>query len=384
MIEPTDSSLPTGVDWLFSQLRRLLHLPKGARRNGRAERAFVAMPLLGLSILAFVIMDARSALPPARDILQGGEIIWADGAVPVRTSFYGVKWLDDLLSVMNMFFVPSIYGYDHAAHAQALSFLSDAGVLLAVWLIESLRSKEALWFLRVPGAFALAGQLLGMGVVCPFYYFLHYVFSPAAVRIPSTANQRQVLAAFSAVVVAFSFPASAMFFWPRPDTRQAWLFLWQLYPLYMAVTYAVASLVLPESPIRLSSTAATRLCIACLSGLGATVWLWTTHGSLTGIAPIFIPTAIPRFTLPDFTAFCRQFLSWDEVFVFGSSLLWLAYLINDLDRLGPYGWPLVLLGTIICTTTLGPGTTVGLGWLLREELLARKSKNKKQGLAKHL
>jgi len=51
---------------------------------------------------------------------------------------------------MNMYFMPSIYGYDPASREQVISFLTDGGMFIAIWWVESVRegANQTQWFLR--------------------------------------------------------------------------------------------------------------------------------------------------------------------------------------------------------------------------------------------
>ena len=48
-----------------------------------------------------------------------------------------------------MFFVSSIYGYDPISRTQATSFLSDGGVIISIWWLESIRRGNTKWYLRM-------------------------------------------------------------------------------------------------------------------------------------------------------------------------------------------------------------------------------------------
>lgn len=56
---------------------------------------------------------------------------------------------DGRLCLMNMFFMPAVYGYKPPSRTQAISFLADSTVLLIVWWCESLRNPKAPWILRM-------------------------------------------------------------------------------------------------------------------------------------------------------------------------------------------------------------------------------------------
>ncbi|KAK3395143.1 hypothetical protein B0H63DRAFT_462731 [Podospora didyma] len=343
--------------------------------DGKLKRAFAALPFFGLSVAAYWVLNASEAVPFATKMVQSRQVKWDEGSVPFRTGpFYHVVWLDNLLSVINTFFMSAIYGYDSATREQVIAFLIDGGSLLAVWWFESLRRTPGkVWFLRIPWAFALAGQLFGIGVVSPFFYFLHRVFSPApetcAARPPT--DQRQVSAILPVVVLGYLLPSGAMLFSPGLDNRQIWLFIFQLYPLFMVLAFYILSSILPSGSgsTRAANLKTTQISLFSLAALAAWSWIYTCYRGRAG--EIFLPTTVPRWELPDFEGFCRQFLRWDQTFAFSSSLLWLVYLVNDLKAVGQVqaGWLRVVSFGLACLVMLGPGATVGLGWLFTEESL---------------
>jgi len=48
-----------------------------------------------------------------------------------------------------MFFVAAIYGYDDVSRTQAISFLTDGGVIICIWWLESIRLGKKAWYLRM-------------------------------------------------------------------------------------------------------------------------------------------------------------------------------------------------------------------------------------------
>jgi hypothetical protein len=232
--------------------------------------------------------------------------------------------------------------------------------------------------------FTLLGQLRGIGVVSPIYYFVYYVFLPVEKMQASDMrlgrlNYATVL--LPTLVLTYYIPIYAMLDWPTLAGREAWLFLWQMFPVWISLTAALLSVTIPdttvsdrfESPHR--DLPVIRYTVKILAAISSAIWLFTCTSALfqNGIAGIFIPNSLPSKTT-NFAAFTREFLKFDEVFFFGNTLLWLGYLFWDLKHAGmleqTWAWLLVyLLGSVLL---LGPGSTAGLGWLWRENILASK------------
>ena len=261
-----------------------------------------------------------------------------------------------------------------------------------------------------------------MGVVAPLYCFLHYVSGssvtaknrinttpsshlsegPAATAILGVgySDSYHPLAVLPAVLLGYYLPAQGMLFSPDLPERQTWLFIWQLYPVWVSLSFQVLSLALAlprrhglganvmttgKTSIR-RDLRVVRLVVGVASILGATRWLWTaatatTGGYVGGLAGVFVPAGIPG-RMVGFDAFCREFLRWDEVFAFGAHLVWLGYYLLWDTRIkrenGWWGidwavnagwWAVVVLGTAMAVLAVGPGATVGLGWLWREAVL---------------
>lgn len=285
---------------------------------------------------------------------------------------------------------------------------------------------------------ALVGQLIGLGVVAPLYSFLsllpapppsedslpsHHsnlaltISTPLLTRDPSPSSStssspsrgRRTLNPFHllptssqksstppeptpsttllpALVLAYYLPAALMLFHPVASDRQAWLFVWQLFPVYLAV----ASFVLSRIPLRLPGKRAertamqkldaevrgARVCIGALVALAVGVWWWTWVGSgasVRGMVGLFVPRGLPAGELPSLEGFAAEFLRWDEMFVFAGVLGWLGYLFADLGVVrGVLGWMGVLGCGLASVVVMGPGATAGLGWLWREEAMFKR------------
>ena len=71
--------------------------------------------------------------------------------------------------------------------------------------------------------------------------------------------------------------------------------------------------------------------------------------------------------MSDLIGFTREFLKFDEAFLFLNTFLWLAYPFWDMKHAGMVqkSWMELLLWTIGATFVLGPGAAAGLGWLWR-------------------
>jgi len=67
-------------------------------KNGFGRRWLLGLPFIVLAMIAPHLMDTRPALPFAKVIVGGGEIVWGEGRyrVPILSSFYGSHGLDEV------------------------------------------------------------------------------------------------------------------------------------------------------------------------------------------------------------------------------------------------------------------------------------------------
>jgi len=114
-------------------------------------RMLLALPFLALSALAFNLMTADGALlaKAVGEILENGHIAWDRGSFTLPTAFYHIKWLDDTLRPVTIFFASADFEIDPVAWWQMLSFITDLGVLYSIFLIESTRRANALTFAQM-------------------------------------------------------------------------------------------------------------------------------------------------------------------------------------------------------------------------------------------
>ncbi|KAK5654761.1 hypothetical protein OQA88_7086 [Cercophora sp. LCS_1] len=322
----------------------------------------VALPLLALSAVGLYVLSTTEAVPFARIVLHEGAVeLNKKNGVPILDEFYGVSGLDSLfvtntVSLANVFFLPSLYGYDALSRAQVISFLSDGGVVLAVWWLESLRGNKRPWYLRYPSILTLV--------------------------VLSTVES-STAALFPALLLGYYIPAFGMFFWPNLVERQSWLFVWQLYPLHVALAFfALSSLRLGFSESggdrRLKQLSrdlvGLRLTIGIPALISATAWGRTLYENRSALASLFFPTGRPHRFLPDLTAFCGEFLRWDELLVMLSMISWLFLVCWETTRFNtkPQSWARdVTLGVLLLLLG-GPGLLLAVGWQRREETLTKR------------
>jgi hypothetical protein len=183
------------------------------------------------------------------------------------------------------------------------------------------------------------------------------------------------------LVLTYYIPIYAMFDWSTLSGREAWLFLWQMFPVWISLTTTLLSSFIPDTTVSDRFESPNRdlpvilYTIGTLATISSTVWLFTCINALfqNGIASVFVPDSLPS-QATNFAAFTREFLKFDKIFLFGNTFLWLGYLFWDLKHAGMLKttWIRLLVYLIGSFLLLGPGATAGLGWLWRENILASK------------
>lgn len=353
-------------------------------KESKLKRAALALPFLLLFFLAKKLMDPAPLIPWATSILQTGTLPWSDTSLPA--TFYHLKWLDDLLGPLVVFFSPVLYGLDSVSQ-QAFLFLVDYGVILAIWLIESARRANTFTPSQLPLIFTLASQFLGVGVISPLYYLQHYALTPienfkaSDMRLTRIAYTKSVL---PAVILAYYIPLYASFLWPSFAGRVSWNFLWQLFPLWISpLASQVCIRLFPDTTEadRVSNVyrdlPVIRTTVGLLVGHSAAAWLYTCSKagfSVGAIRDLILPPMHSPQEAKDLVTFAGEFLRFDSAFLFGNTFLWLGYLFWDIKHAGmlEMRWGRILGYAAAAVVVLGPGAAAGLGFLWREELLATR------------
>jgi len=180
------------------------------------------------------------------------------------------------------------------------------------------------------------------------------------------------------MILVYYIPAFAMFEWPTLPGRQAWLFFWQMFPVWISLTTWFLTALIPDTtfsdrfnPNR--DLSIIRYTIGSLAAISSAVWIWTLTESAKqhNILTIFTPQSLPIHTT-NYIDFTREFLRIDQISLFANTFLWLAYLFWDMKHAGMVqtSWFALTVYFASSLLVLGPGTTAGLGWLWRENTLA--------------
>ncbi|OCK81047.1 hypothetical protein K432DRAFT_425251 [Lepidopterella palustris CBS 459.81] len=351
-----------------------------SKRESVLIRALRSFPFVLLIAFAFNRMDAEEAIKEVDEVIHSGILTWSGGSLPIYDSFFGIQWLDNLWRPVTVIFAAWNLEIDPVMWWQMLTFVTDFGLIYSIMLIESTRTANRLTLARVATLVGLAAQLIGVGVVGPVYFFLHYVtsqifnFEDPDQRLTNLAYTRTV---FPVMVLSFYIPHFMSHFHPSFAARHDWDWIWQMFPVWCAlIQWILAYTVMPNTAQngRMNEPKRDLQIIRFTIGpsiiLSAVTWLGVLTMSPFSVRTIFLP----HFTAPQhgWMDIVRNFGQYDHLFCMGSAMLWLLYLFGDLKRAGMVqrSWMSILVAAAAATAVMGPGAAVGLGWFWRENVLA--------------
>jgi hypothetical protein len=223
---------------------------------------------------------------------------------------------------------------------------------------------------------------LGIGVVGPVYFALHYIsarianFKALDHRLTNLAYTRTVL---PVLVVAFYIPHYLCYFSADLATRHSAAWIWQLSPAWISGLQILLSKTVSPDTIETDKVDAPtrdlptiRYTVGACVVLASTVWLSVLARSPFSLATIFLPPLGAQTT--GWISTARVILQVDHVVCWTSALLWLSYLFADMKYAGmvTQSWATIFAGVALSSLALGPGATFGLGWLWREDILVTK------------
>lgn len=228
--------------------------------------------------------------------------------------------------------------------------------------------------------FTFIAQLLGVGNIAPLYYFLHVTFAPSAAALTRSAKDRrlrleQALYLLPLFLVLHTFEVVRAFTASEPETRQYWVWAWQMSPLWIGVANSLLSSLATSVPALKSSVLASpRLLLATMCAISSSIWIYTLASSPYSLSDVFIPDSA---VYSDFVGHTRKAMQCDEMYSFGSSFLWIVYMFFDLHAAGLVGVGSLAVSALLPLVSVltGPGTAFVIGWYWREQVLSsHKSK----------
>ncbi|PQE09701.1 FAD binding domain-containing protein [Rutstroemia sp. NJR-2017a BBW] len=193
------------------------------------------------------IRPMKYGLSDAIDVVMDSGVFPYDSNAPLKQKFTGIGPLDSLLSVLSAVFTPGFAAYDKQFGTLALYFLGMIIQPLSIWLIEACRKRNDMNLLALPTIWLTLCQLLGAGVVMPFYYVAYTLFSnvesywwPLSRLVP--AHYVRVL--LPAILIGYVIPTILAFMpWKDSTTVQNFGALWQFSPMFASLLTFLFSII---------------------------------------------------------------------------------------------------------------------------------------------
>lgn len=201
-------------------------------------------------------------------------------------------------------------------------------------------------------------------------------FKATDMRLTNLAYTRTVL---PVMTIAFYIPHYVSYLAPDLTTRHYAAWIWQLSPLWISILqFVLAKTIVPdtirqdrlEAPTR--DLPVIRYTVGTCIAISGAVWIYTLVMSPFSLATIFTPGLSENSTT--WVTYVRTVFQYDHLFCWSSALLWLGYLFADMKHAGmvTQSWVRLIAAMGLTLLAFGPGATVGLGWLWREDILINR------------
>lgn len=223
--------------------------------------------------------------------------------------------------------------------------------------------------------FALPAQFLGGGVIIPLYYFAHLAYTtPVRTRTPS---ERKIDISGSTIwallIVAFNVvPIIGLMFDSTFEARHWWTWFWQLYCTRITVAWYILQFLFNFVPLpSIRSSLSYRTKVALILGpfiaIAGATWIYTLISCPHPLSTVFFPQELAEEA---WVLRMRRILQFDQLSVFGSSVLWVA--MDARRNKVSSGLGVVLMGSILACF-VGTGASFGILWLIKENLVSSKA-----------
>ncbi|KAL9947741.1 hypothetical protein ACHAO5_002501 [Verticillium nonalfalfae] len=294
---------------------------------------------------------------------------------------------------------PLFLSYDHASNSirawpytgvlaassglDVMRFHLDFGIICAVVLFESSRRANVLTISSLPIAFFYCLQSFKIVQVMGVYCFAHYVQSPIEnfrakdMRLTNRAYSGTVLVT---LLVAYYVPlVTAIMPVFSITTRLTWGYVFQYFPFSISILqnglkHLFLEDVMDEDKIRAPD--------GDLSSIGLTIYTFALFAFVARVLALIgtltsqvLSQSSDMILMTELGGWAQPIRLFEIHAIFAVLLVWLLYLFSDLKRaeIVQWSWPTLLVCIAAALCLFGPGVTVGMGWLVRERLLATKS-----------
>ncbi|KAF2635231.1 hypothetical protein P280DRAFT_484804 [Massarina eburnea CBS 473.64] len=350
--------------------------------SSRLQRALPASVFLILAGICFYLMDILSFVTKFEPPGKSGVISHANGETPILQEFHWIGFLDEVFKDVTVGFAPSSFGYNDVSRWQMSNFMSDVGVAYVIFGLESLRMGIKGGPIYYPALFSTLAQVGGGGVFVTAYYFFNIVYGIPATESNVGKRKIDITGAWIflfGILIFSNIPLAGIMFAPTYEQRHWWTWFWQLYPLRITIFYyavlgfrrvvSLPNLAPPGYQMNL------RLIMTPLILSPALMWVYTLVNCPYPLSAVFWPQPVSDLNIFDVNTWgerMKNTMVYDEIFVNGSTLLWLALSAQDLKELVSF-----IAISAVLLVVVGPGATVGIMWCLREGRISRGVDRKK-------
>ncbi|KAJ0316289.1 hypothetical protein COL5a_011644 [Colletotrichum fioriniae] len=306
------------------------------------------------------------------------------------TTYTGLKPLDLGLTYLVASFVQGPLNLNEAARIQQIHFLLNFFPAVVVFNVEAYRSRNRWSFLSFHAAWAALYQTVGGGVIIPLYHLAYTLLTTRKTYLVSSGDVPLPLAKalLPASLLLFALPTAAMYYpWTNPRLAQNLIALWQVAPVLLnAGIWLLASTVYKYNQTPENKTTTTRqqttltlrrlyntaILVAAASHFYTLYTIFTSQNKSLTLSNVFLP--LNDISTGDVGTGLFQIFQWDFWLIFGSSRLWCALVVYDVQKQqhGKVNFKKFLAYYVLANNlefVVGPGAVLAGVWRWREERL---------------
>ncbi|KAL4875742.1 hypothetical protein BJY04DRAFT_211077 [Aspergillus karnatakaensis] len=203
--------------------------------------AILLLILLSLSVFytIFYVSSVNGSNDLAQAALAAGKLPGSDA--PLRTVYTGIGFIDDILTILTIFFWPNAEAGNPALLIHSVAF---TGTFSSAWVLvtlEAWRSGNACSIVSYSVLFGLLAQIMTFAFATPLYLAIHLYLSVTATN-PTVANihvPRIILKSIPLVFIPGFYLPTSLLLIPAPaqvstDLKQIFIAIWQFWPAYIS------------------------------------------------------------------------------------------------------------------------------------------------------
>ncbi|KAL5342126.1 hypothetical protein BJX70DRAFT_336807 [Aspergillus crustosus] len=208
------------------------------------------LPLLSVGVFyaIFYFAEVNGANKLVSSSVASGRLPGSDA--PLRRVYTGVGPIDELLTVLVVFFWPTTDGSHLSLFVHSIGFSGTFGSAWVLVTLESWRRGNAWTVAGFPVVFGLMAQVLTIAFAGSLYGAVQLFTSVTAVK-PTAENIRVPRAVLKAIplvfLVGFMVPTSLLLVpvseHVTTDLKQVFIALWQPWPAYVSILLTIVHIV---------------------------------------------------------------------------------------------------------------------------------------------